>query len=559
MIENKLTGYASVDQPWLKYYTEEQRNAPKPADMSIYQRIKENIDEYKDLYAIRFEGNRITYTEMLESIDKTAYALTTIGVKENDIVVCYMPSLPHEVYMLYACSKIGALINFVKPMTSTEQVCAIINEFKAPLFVTFEMPENDRKYIIDNSCVKNIVNISMCENCENGIHWNDFIRNATVKAEHTTKSNDEGFFIAHTGGSTGKSKAVLISNNALNIQVSQIMNMYITLDYVKEDSWLRLWPLFSVSAANSMCHLPFCLGMEVITLPFINLEEIDDMILREKPSHYSLVESILDMLMNSKKLADADISFIKSIGIGGTKLDLEYEKNVNDFFSRNGIKNPLGFGYGLSENSSGVAAKNYWETAVPGSVGIPQIGTVVGIFEIGTTNEKKYNEDGEVCVLSDTFMVGYYNDKEATAKMFKKHPDGKMWLHTGDLGYMTEDGILFVKGRLSRVIFTRLGYKFYPDEIENALMQIKGIKQVAIVPEEDKDYKGHVLPACCLVLEDNTNAEEVKKAVSEFILNQYGDFAVPQSFYIMDSFPLTAIGKIDFAELERKVQDERKG
>ena len=154
-------------------------------------------------------------------------------------------------------------------------------------------------------------------------------------------------------------------------------------------------------------------------------------------------------------------------------------------------------------------------------------------------------------------MVGYYNDKEATAKMFKKHPDGKMWLHTGDLGYMTKDGILFVKGRLSRVIFTRLGYKFYPDEIENAVVQIEGIKQVAIVPEEDKEYKGHVLPACCLVLEDNTKAEEVKKAVSEFILNQYGDFAVPQSFYIMDSFPLTAIGKIDFAELERKVQSKR--
>ena len=557
MIENKLTGYASVDQPWLKYYTEEQRNAPKPADMSIYQRIKENIDEYKDLYAIRFEGNRITYAEMIESIDKTADALKTIGIKENDIVVCYMPSLPHEVYMLYACSKIGALINFVKPMTSTEQVCAIINEFKAPLFVTFEMPENDRKYIIDNSCVKNIVNISMCENCENGIHWNDFIRNATVTAEHTTKSNNEGFFIAHTGGSTGKSKAVLISNNALNIQTHQIMNS--ALDFSRGDSWMRLWPLFSVSATAAVCHLTFCATMESVILPFLSLETVVDAILKEKANHYALIDSIFLKMMNDENVDKTDISFIKSIGIGGTKLDEEFEQTANDFLRSKNIKCCLGFGYGLTENASGVALKNSWEIAVPGSVGIPQIGTVVGIFEIGTTNEKKYNEDGEVCVLSDTFMVGYYNDEEATAKMFKKHPDGKMWLHTGDLGYMTEDGILFVKGRLSRVIFTRLGYKFYPDEIENALMQIKGIKQVAIVPEEDKDYKGHVLPACCLVLEDNTNAEEVKKAVSEFILNQYGDFAVPQSFYIMDSFPLTAIGKIDFAELERKVQDERKG
>ena len=448
MIENKLTGYASVDQPWLKYYTEEQRNAPKPADMSIYQRIKENIDEYKELYAIRFEGNRITYAEMIENIDKTADALKTIGVKENDIVVCYMPSLPHEVYMLYACSKIGALINFVKPMTSTQQVCAIINEFKAPLFVTFEMPENDRKYIIDNSCVKNIVNISMCENCENGIHWNDFIRNATVRAEHTTKSNDEGFFIAHTGGSTGKSKAVLISNNALNIQVFNIMNT--ALDYAKGDSWLRLWPLFSVSATIGVCHLPICVGIEVILCPFRDFEKVDEVVIRERPNHYALVGSILEQIMYSEKLKDFDLSFIKTIGVGGTKFDKEFEEKVNDFFKTKNIKTPLGIAYGLSENSAGVTVKATWETAAPGSVGIPQSKTVVGIFEIGTTNEKKYNEDGEVCVLSDTFMIGYYNDKEATAKMFKKHPDGKMWLHTGDLGYMTKDGILFVKGIKAR-------------------------------------------------------------------------------------------------------------
>ena len=433
-----MTGYPSIDKPWLKYYTREQIEKPHPVPMTVYEYLLECTREHQAKNAIRFEGQHITYGKMLFRIERTADALVSAGIGENDVVVCYLPACPHEVYLFYACSKIGACVNFIKPMTSNEKICKILDGVDAPILFTCEMKRSDREYIQNHSCIKKVVNISDGEDDE----WEYFWKVADRKAYLTSKDSAEAFFFAQTGGSTGKSKTVMVSNQALNNQVHE----YVTtpLDFVAGDTWLRLWPIFSVSAAGGSFHMPLCTGMEMIIVRDLTKVSFDQILLKERPNHIAVVPSLMEDLMNSEAIKEADLSFVKMIGWGGAKLTGAFEEMLRAFLVSHKMGNCLYGGYGMTENTAGVAMRVNPETAVPGSVGIPQVKTVVGIFEREGIRELGYHEAGEVCVLSQNFMVGYYGDTKKSEELFRQHEDGSLWLHTGDLGYMDENGLLYM-------------------------------------------------------------------------------------------------------------------
>lgn len=548
-----FTGYPSIDMPWLKYYTEEQILAPIP-NMSALDYLKLLNNNNLNFPAIEYLGRQITYKELFKKINDVTKSLVAIGVTPGEVITIMLPAIPEEVYLFYAIDQIGACANFIFPGTPLTDVENTMNEFNSEKLIILEDILNQPNNLIgrkDKKIVTTTLTGQYNIKGENIFTWNSFDEQGKSKELPKYKRNPESpLFIAKTGGSTGKPKNVLLADRSFNLQVQQHLNM--DQNYSLGDRWLRMWSLFSASAAVSSNHLPLCSGMTLILEPIPDIEHMDDVLLRTKPSHMPLIASCLDMLFNSEKLPNGSLSFMKSLGCGGEGMTIEFEEKANQFAQKHNIATHIRVGYGMTENASGAAARFNEETSDLGGTGIPQINTIISIFDPETGAELKYGQEGEVCILSKTFMLGYYNDVYATNAVLKKHKDGKTWLHSGDLGVMNEDGHLFIKGRLKRVISLFSANKIFPSELEAIIEKIPEIDRAIVVPELDEEHQGFVKPCCFVTLNQPISYEMLLKKINDEQLKNMPDYVKIDTIHIKKEFPHTDIGKIDLKKLENE-------
>ncbi len=551
-MKGEITGYPSIDMPWLKYYSEEQILAPIP-NMTALDYLKLLNNNNLNLPAIEFLGKQITYLELFKKINDTTKSLHALGVKPGDIVTIMLPACPEEVFLFYAIDQLGACANFVFPGTPLTEVENTMKEFNSSKLIILEDILMQPNNLVDNPKV-NIVTTSLTGEYRlqntNIFTWPTFDNlSKYVEMPIYKRSQEEPLFIAKTGGSTGKPKSVLLSDRSFNLQVQQHLNM--GQRYDSQDRWLRMWSLFSASAAVSSSHLPLCAGMTLVLEPIPDIEHMDEVLLRTKPSHMPLIASCLDMLFNSPLLQDNALSFMKSLGCGGEGMTLEFEEKANEFSRKHNIEPFVRVGYGMTENGSGAAARFSEETNDLGGTGIPQINTVVSIFNPDTDEELTYGKEGEVCILSSTFMLGYYNDIDGTNAVLKKHKDGRTWLHSGDLGVMDENGHLFIKGRIKRVISLYTANKIFPSELETLIEMIEEVERAIVVPEEDPIHPGFVRPCLFVTLNEEISTDHLKIKVNE-VLSGLPDYTKIDTIHIREKLPTTDIGKIDLKGLEEE-------
>ncbi len=551
-MKGEITGYPSIDMPWLKYYSEEQILAPIP-NMSALDYLKLLNNNNLNLPAIEFLGHQITYLELFKKINDTTKSLHALGVKPGDIVTIMLPACPEEVYLFYAIDQIGACANFVFPGTPLNEVENTMKEFNSTKLVILEDILMQPNNLVNNSKI-NLITTSLTGKYQiegNNIYtWSTFdnLKNY-VEMPIYKRNQEEPLFIAKTGGSTGKPKSVLLCDRSFNLQVQQHLNA--DLNYEVGDRWLRMWSLFSASAAVSSSHLPLCYGMTLILEPIPDIEHLDEVLLRTKPSHMPLIASCLDMLFNSPLLKEGNLSFMKSLGIGGEGVTTDFEEKANEFAKKHQIGDCMTYGYGMTENGSGASTRFDLRTSSPGGVGIPMLNSVIGVFNPETNEELKYGEEGEICVLSSTFMLGYYNDIDSTNAVLKKHNDGRIWLHSGDLGFMDENGHLFIKGRMKRVISLYTANKIFPSELEALIELIEEVDRAIVVPEEDNLHPGFVKPCLFVTLNKEISQTELKQKVDE-ALTGLPDYTRIDTIHVREKLPTTDIGKVDLKGLEEE-------
>lgn len=357
-------------------------------------------------------------------------------------------------------------------------------------------------------------------------------------------------FIAKTGGSTGAPKNVALSDRSFNHMVHQYLSS--ELDYQAGDRWLRLWPIFSATAAVSSNHLPLCAGMELILEPTGNIMALGETLLRERPNHIPMAPAILDILLNSPALNGQDLSFLKSVGCGGSGMTEEFEKKVYEFFEMHNIQIYLGCGYGMTENGSVATIRMNRETAKIGSGGVPMIDMDVAVFRPDTYIEEPYNTMGEICIRSNTFMMGYLGNEALTHQVLRDHGNGEVWLHSGDLGYMDEDGLVYIKDRLTRIFTAYPCEKIYPNEIEEQVETITGVDMAAVFAISDSGNEGFYFAACAVTVQPGYDRQTVIDAVRKYCETHFPAYARPRMYEVCDDFPMTPIGKIDYRALENE-------
>lgn len=582
-MKKEMTGYASIDKPWEKFYTDYALNANIP-EKTIYQDLYDSNKDYLGNYALNYFGRKITYEEFFNNIDTTAKALIRHGVKKGDIVTIASPTLPEAIYLFYALSKIGAVANMVDPRTSKEGIEHYINEVKSDMLFIVDVAYPKVADVKKNTTVKEVVTISPSDSLPFGLslgykaketierfknkqpkkekdstNWKDFYKSGIAPGRfvYPEYEKDKPVVIVHTGGTTGKPKGVVLSND--NINAASIQTINCGIDFKREHNWLNIMPPFIAYGIGNGLHLPLVCGMEVILIPQFNPNEFDKLMIKYKPNHMVGVPSHYGSIIKSPRMKNQDLSYVIAPTVGGDKMDENLEVETNKFLSDHNCSYKVTKGYGLTEVNAGVAVCTSNETNEIGSVGIPLPQTTIAIFDPDTGNELKYGEIGEVCITGPNTMLGYFNNEEETKKMLKLHDDGKIWVHSGDLGYITDEGKLFIIDRMKRMIIRHDGFKVFPNLIEDVIMSHPNVKTCKVVGMPDLEHSQGKLPKAYLILEDeNVDIKELEEEIFSMCREKLPEYSQPVEIEIRTTLPLTSIGKIDFIALEKEAEEKQK-
>ena len=572
MLTKKLTGYPSIDKPWLKYYSEEALNAKLPA-CTIYDYLYESNKDYRGRTALNYFGRKISYGELFENIEKTARALKQNGVGKGSIVTVLMPTLPETVYLFYALGKIGAIGNMVDPRTSAEGIRDYIQEAGSELLIAVDVVLPKAADILSKTTIKKVLVISPADSLppvmrtlykvKQGkspkinslcISWKSFIAEGTAYIGDTDTEYERNLpvVIVHTGGTTGRPKGVLLTNENLN--ASAVQCQISGLDFQRNHTWLNIMPPFIAYGVGNGLHLPLIVGMEVILIPQFDPKKFDELLLKHKPNHLTGVPSHYGNILNSPKMKNQDLSFVIEPIVGGDSMNIELENQTNHFFGTHNGKCRIVKGYGMTEVSAAVSVCATKACNKIGSVGIPFTHTTISIFDPETNEELPYNQQGEVCMTGPNTMLGYYENPEATSEIVIRHKDGLDWVHSGDIGYMTEEGMLFIVDRIKRMIVRHDGFKVFPSVIEKSIASHEAVQSCCVVGIPDKEHSQGKLPAAYVVLapEFSGQKSDVRQQLAALCQKELPEYAQPVDYVFRDSLPLTSIGKVDYRALEEK-------
>lgn len=570
-IQGALTGYPSIDKIWLQYYKEEQIDNLVPnTDLITY--IEEQNKDNLDLFAIDGVEGRYTYREMFNISDMVAKSLHKMGIEKGKKVVTMYPNVSYEDFTFYGIAKAGAAILPLIPEYTKEQVCQAINEVEAEYFFVFDglLTLEMEQEIYAKTNVKNIIVASfgpICGRDEKTISWQEFLEvGKDYEMPDVKRSNEDLLFIAKTGGTTGNPKSVMLNDKSFITLVHQYIHS--DLPYEKGDRWIRLWPIFSATAAVSSFFLAHAAGMEEVIRFFPKFEDFGTLVKSEKINHWMLIPMLLDALEKNTTFTKEEAAIVKSAGVGGIPLSNDLEQRMVTYFKNYGIDIFIGYGWGLTENGSSAAGRMNDETTKMGAIGIPWSKTNVTVFQYDqekeycgedprTEIELGYDDEGELAINSESIMMGYYGDDFNTNMIKRRHSDGSTWLHTGDLGIIDRDGFVTVKGRATKCITTFPVHKNYPAALENIIASIPGVANVAVIGAPDPDYEGFEMIVCCLVPEDGIHPDELKEKVDNILTSQFPQNERPRDYVMKEFFPLNVAGKPDIPLLEKEYLENR--
>ncbi len=566
-IENNKTwrtNYPSIDKCHLKHYSEEAISAVKPY-MTAVNYLKEMNKNNLDRIAVDAVSEKLTYKEFFKRIDDTAKAFHKNGVKKGSVVIGMMATdNAWENYVLYGVDAAGGAVSYIIPETPIEEICSKINsiseEYAVDYYVASDslLSKEQEEYMYNHTSIKHVILIGDKTGRNNRtISWDDFIASAyDYQMPSVEKSPEDLLFMAKTGGTTGKPKEVMINDKSFNLIVHQCLNS--SLDYNVGDKWLRLWPLFSATAAISGSHIPLCCGMVNVFRPAPTPQDLIKVIIEERINHLTLIPIIIETIINMLEGTDVDLSFIKTMGVGGVAITEGFENRYYKFCKEHNLDIPLGYGWGCTEHSSTATMRTCKKDSEIGKVGAPGFDTIVSAFDPDTLIELPYGEEGELCIHSDTLMIGYYQAEDLTKKAIRMHNDGKLWLHSGDLGYIDENGLVKVTGRMTRAYMVYTGEKFYPDQIEQIISQAEGVEQVAVGSLPDSEHMDCYIPCCFVTINTRYNPETVKENIELLCVEALAPYARPKIISIVDFFPLLPSKKPDIPALEESLISQNK-
>ena len=561
----------SSSAPWREYYG----NTPVSLDyphVSMFEMVALAAGKYPENIAYSFMGKETTFRTFLKRIDAAAKGLWNMGIRKGDKVTICMANTPQALDCFYALNRIGAIPNMIHPLSAAKEIAFYLNFSKSKAILTLDqfyykvesiLPEleNETTILIARIAEELPFPLSALYPVTKSARavkklprkgytsWYDMV-NAGRNTElppHDVHFDDCGA-ILYSGGTTGTTKGIMLSNlnfNALGLQTIAASG-YGSVAGMK---MLSVMPVFHGFGLGIGIHTALIGGATCILIPQFNVKTYADTLIKQKPNLIPGVPTLFEALLRAENLKDADLSFLKGIFSGGDSLSPELKKKVDAFLKEHNCAEQIREGYGTTEcvTASCLTPKDY---ARSGSIGVPFPDTYYKIVTPGTTEEVPANTEGEICVSGPTVMMGYMDNPEETANTLRRHYDGRIWLHTGDLGHMDQDGFIYFRQRIKRMIISS-GYNVYPSQLENVIDGHEKVLLSCVIGVKD-DYRGQKVKAFVVPMPGIAPTEELKQEILDYCSGHIARYAMPREIEFRTELPKTLVGKVAYRVLEEE-------
>ena len=563
----------SASAPWRKYYGATPASLEYP-HKTMYEMIASAAKRKPDHVAYIFMGKKTTYPEFMKRIDAAAKGLYKMGIRKGDKVTICMANTPQALDCFYALNRIGAIPNMIHPLSAAQEIAFYLNFSKSKAILTLDQfyekvasiqpqLENPTKILIAKVADELPIPLNVLYPMTKAARavkklpktgctlWYDMVRaGKNVKLPPISNRYDECGAILYSGGTTGTTKGIMLSNlnfNALGLQT--IAASGFTMDEISDMKMLSVMPVFHGFGLGIGIHTALIAGGTCILIPQFNVKIYAETLVKQKPNLIPGVPTLFEALLRAENLEGADLSFLKGIFSGGDSLSPELKRKVDAFLKDHGCTEQIREGYGTTEcvTASCLTPKDY---ARQGSIGVPFPDTFYKIVEPGTTNEVEANTEGEICISGPTVMLGYMDNPEETKQTLRRHYDGRIWLHTGDLGHMDQDGFVYFRQRIKRMIITS-GYNVYPSQLENIIDGHEKVLLSCVIGVKDP-YRVQKVKAYVVPMPGVEPTEELKKEILDYCSGRIAKYAMPREIEFRKELPKTLVGKVAYRVLEEE-------
>lgn len=558
--------------PWTKFYGAIREKLDYP-DTSISGAVFSATEKHPDSTALIYMGRRISFRELSQRIIDFSRTFSFLNIAKGERVAVCLPNIPEAVYSLYGLNRMGAVASFLHPLSAPAELDYYIEELGARYIVTldslykkFSLQTRERKDItflvvtagdslpfIKRSayCLKNMNNSDTRIYSDNVLKFSKLEKEATKAEALCEKVNcEDTAVVLFSGGTTGISKGVMLSNLNLNAMAVQTAEM--SGCDVCGKSMLAAMPMFHGFGLAVCVHTPLISGACSILVPRFTMVEYAKLIKKYRPNFIAGVPTLFEALTSNAYLDNVKLDCLLGVFSGGDTLSVALKKKFDGYLKGHGAEVKIREGYGCTECVTACCLTPV-DFEKEGSIGIPFPDMRFKICAENSTEELPYGTDGEICISGPTLMKGYLNHQKESEEALKRHDDGYTWLHTGDVGMMDEDGFIYFRRRIKRVIVTS-GYNVYPSQIEKVLELHPSVKQSCVVGVSDS-YRMKRIKAYVVTKDDVFDEEKLRGELFEHLKLNVARYAMPKEIEFLRSLPRTAVGKVDYTLLE--IQSEK--
>ena len=532
----------------------------------LYRLMDDAVARYGDRPCIDFMDKRYTYAQIGALVDRAARGFQALGVGKGSKVGLFLPNTPYFVICYYGILKAGGIVVNFNPLYAEREVAKQIEDSETDIMVTLDLALLYGKIakMLQETRLKQIVVAKMADILPFPKNWlfPIFKRKdiAKIPSDHrhvpfarlignpgkpepvTVDPLQDVAVLQYTGGTTGVPKGAMLTH--ANIYANAVQSrMWCSDAKPGQERMLGVLPLFHVFAMTGVMNLPLAMGAEMVLVPRFDLEQVIKLIQSKKPTLFPAVPTIYTAIVNHKDIGSYDLSSIRFCLSGGAPLPVEVK---HAFESKTGCK--LVEGYGLSESSPVATANPMYGINKPGSIGIPLPGTVIEIVSLDDRSKLvAQGEKGEVCIRGPQVMKGYWKRPAESAEAMA---DGR--LHTGDVGYMDEDGYTFIVDRIKDMILCG-GYNVYPRNVEEAIYLHPAVSECVVAGVPDP-YRGQTVKAYVTLTEGH---QLTREDLAEFLRDKLSPIEIPKQLEIRDELPKTMIGKLSRKALLEEEESRR--
>lgn len=538
---------------------------------TVFEAVSLVAEKYPEQVALDFMGRSVTYRDLIKNILRCAAALKAMGINEGDRVTVALPNCPQAVYLFYAINLIGAVANMIHPLSAEKEIEFYLNRSKSVAAVTLDAfygkfnaarRGTPLRTLLITSIKDELsplvkVGYSLTEGRKvkkipadsDILRWKDFLRAGRSLGEVSPadRDPDSTAVILYSGGTTGTTKGIMLSDrnfNALSQQVIAANPMFCV-----GDRMLAAMPLFHGFGLGVCIHTMLSQGGRCILVPRFTAASYAKLMVRYRCNFIAGVPTLYEALLRLPNMEKANLSSLKGVFSGGDSLSVELKKKLDRFLLDHRATVQVREGYGTTETVTACCltpSHRFKE----GSIGLPFPDMYIKVVAPDTDRELPYGEEGEILIAGPTVMKGYMDDPEETAAVMQSHPDGLVWIRTGDLGVMDEEGFLYFKGRAKRMIVSS-GYNVYPAQIENVLDAHQWVQMSCVIGVPDP-YRMQKVKAFVKLAQGVEANADTREALLDHCRKNIAKYALPYDIEFRDDLPKTLVGKVAYRQLEEE-------